>query len=415
MSNRTILHCDMNNFYASVECLYHPELRGKPVAVAGDPEQRHGIVLAKNYEAKKYGIKTGNPLWMARQLCKDIVFVSPHYEQYLRYSAMAREIYLDYTDQVEPFGLDECWLDVSGSTDLFGDGQTIADTIRERIRCELGVTASVGVSFNKIFAKLGSDLRKPDATTVIPQDHFHEIVWPLPACDLLYVGKATDRKLQRYGIHTIGDLACTERKILKSIFGVNGELLWAFANGLDTSPVSKANAPIPVKSIGNSTTTPRNLTSEEDVRIILYVLAESVAERLRDSHTLCDTVQVHFRDASLDSYERQCKLEVPSANSTALHTAAFTLYKQHHDLRSHPIRSIGLRACGLSEEGSAQLSLLPNAQRSQKRDTLEHTVDGIRGRFGHYSIQRGILLKDKGLSHLDPKHDHIIHPVGFLK
>ena len=195
---RVILHSDLNNFYASVECLYNPSLRGKPVAVAGDPEARHGIVLAKNYEAKACGVATGNPLWMAKQKCPDIIFVPPHYDLYMKYSQIAKEIYSEYTDQVEPYGLDECWLDVTGSTHLFGDGRRIANELRKRIKFELGVTASVGVSYNKIFAKLGSDMKKPDATTIITSDHFRDIVWPLPVNDLLYVGRATHNKLKRY-------------------------------------------------------------------------------------------------------------------------------------------------------------------------------------------------------------------------
>ena len=264
---RIILHSDLNNFYASVECLYHPELREKPVAVCGDPELRHGIVLAKNQLAKGCGIKTGEVLWQARQKCPELVLVPPSYERYLSYSAMAKEIYQEYTDQVESFGLDECWLDVTGSTALFGGGCTLADRIRERIRRELGVTASVGVSFNKVFAKLGSDLRKPDATTAISPRDFREKIWPLPVQTLLYVGRATQNKLQRYGIRTIGELARADRGMLQFAFGKNGLMLWAFANGLDTSPVSNIGAKSLIKSIGNSTTTPRDLLSDGEVRI----------------------------------------------------------------------------------------------------------------------------------------------------
>ncbi len=305
---RVILHSDLNNFYASVECLYNPKLRGKPVAVAGDPEQRHGIVLAKNYEAKAFGVATGDPLWMARKKCPHILFTPPHYDLYIRYSEMARKIYSDYTDLVEPFGLDECWLDVSGSTGLFGSGRKIADNIRRRIQFELGVTASVGVSFNRVFAKLGSDMKKPDATTVIDSAHFQETIWPLPASDLLYVGKATARKLAGYGIHTIGDLAQTDTNFLNRLLGKNGLMLWLFANGRDTSEVSGFGSKGIVKTIGNSTTAPRDLITDEDIKITLYVLSESVAERLRACDFLCRTVQISIRDNRLQSCERQGRL-----------------------------------------------------------------------------------------------------------
>ena len=220
--NRTILHSDMNNFYASVECLYNPKLRGKPLAVGGDAEARHGIILAKNYEAKRFGVQTGEALWQAKQKCRELIIVEPHYDKYIRFSQMAREIYGEYTDQVESFGLDECWLDVTGSEKLFGTGRQIADQIRERIKFELGITASVGVSFNKVFAKLGSDMKKPDATTVIPPDSFREKVWPLPVNELLYVGRATHRKLHTYGVNTIGDLAKADVNFLKLVFGKVG-------------------------------------------------------------------------------------------------------------------------------------------------------------------------------------------------
>ena len=279
---RVILHSDLNNFYASVECLYNPSLRGKPVAVAGDPEARHGIVLAKNYEAKACGVATGNPLWMAKKKCPDIIFVPPHYDLYMKYSQIAKEIYSEYTDQVEPYGLDECWLDVTGSTHLFGDGRRIANELRKRIKFELGVTASVGVSYNKIFAKLGSDMKKPDATTIISSDHFRDVVWPLPVNDLLYVGRATHNKLKRYGIHTIGDLAQADQKLLHNMLGQNGLMLWMFANGLDTSPVSNIGAKFLIKSIGNSTTAPLDLITDEDIRITLMVLCESVSSQMRE-------------------------------------------------------------------------------------------------------------------------------------
>ena len=340
---RVVLHSDLNNFYASVECLYNPKLRGKPVAVVGDPEVRHGIVLAKTYEAKAYGVQTGNPLWMAKQMCPDIIFVEPHYDLYLKYSNMARKIYSEYTDQVEPYGIDECWLDVTGSTHLFGDGKAIADKIRKQIKSELGITVSVGVSYNKIFAKLGSDMKKPDATTVITSKHFKEIVWPLSVSDLLYVGRATHNKLKRCGIYTIGDLAKADQKLLQYILGKNGIMLWMFANGLDTSPVSNIGAKSLIKSISNSTTAPRDLITDEDIKITLYVLCESVSSRMREYGFVCKTVQIGIRDNELHSYERQGSLFYPNRTSKALFEKAFELYKQNHT-SGKPVRSLSVRA-----------------------------------------------------------------------
>lgn len=410
---RVILHSDMNNFYASVECLYNPVLRGKPVAVAGDPEERHGIVLAKNYEAKAYGVQTGDPLWMAKQKCKDLVFTPPHYDRYLRFSQLAQEIYSEYTDQIEPFGLDECWLDVSGSTKRFGSGEHIANELRERIKFELGVTASVGVSYNKVFAKLGSDMKKPDATTVIAPESFQEKVWPLPVNDLLYVGQATEKKLSRYYIRTIGELAQANPDLLHRQFGKNGVMLWRFANGMDSSPVSRYGVQTLIKSIGNSTTTPRDLVTEEDVKITLYALCESVSARLREQGFVCRTVQVSIRDKNLVSYERQGKLVSPNRTVDSIFELALALYRQNPPC--DPVRSLGVRTCDLRLQEHEQLSFLPEMQKIQKKEQLDRAVDSVRQRFGHFSIQRGLMLTDKALSNLDPKNDHVIHPVGFLK
>jgi len=411
--DRTILHVDMNCFYANVECLYHPELRDKPVAVGGDAEQRHGIILTKNYVAKGFGVQTGEALWQAKMKCPDIVILKPDYKKYIKYSKMASEIYSDYTDKIESFGLDECWIDLTGSIGLFGSGEKIADELRGRIRFELGITASVGVSFNKIFSKLGSDMKKPDATTVITRENFKETVWPLPASDLLYVGRATKNKFRIYGIHTIGDIARADVHMLKYLLGVNGQMLWLFANGLDTSPVSNIGAKSLIKSIGNSTTTPRDLITDMDVKITLYVLCESVAERLRDHQFVCSTVQISIRDNELFSYERQGKLAMPTCISQVIFEKAFELYKAN--VPGKPIRSIGVRACQLSLRETEQLSFLPEIERMQRRETVECTIDEIRRRFGHYSIRRGIMLMDKQLSNLNPKSDNTIHPVAFLK
>ena len=297
--NRTILHSDCNCFYASVELLHHPELRGKPVAVGGDPEARHGIVLTADYTAKRYGVKTGMALWQAKQVCPDITFLPPIMDLYLRFSRMAQEIYADYTDKREPYGIDESWLDVTDSATLKGDGFHIAQEISSRMKKELGITVSVGVSFNKIFAKLGSDYKKPDAITTMYEDEFQRKAWCLPVSDLLYVGNATNKKLYSMGIRTIGDLAKSDETLLVRKLGKMGSILWAFANGYDESPVKLENTSAPVKSVGNSTTTPRDMETDEDVKIVLYILAESVAARLRENGFRCRTVEISVRDKEL--------------------------------------------------------------------------------------------------------------------
>ncbi len=412
MKERVILHSDLNNFYASVECLYHPEYRGKPLAVLGDPEARHGVVLAKNYEAKFHDVKTGDPLWMAKQKSPDIIFVPPHYDLYMKHSKLVREIYAEYTDKVEPYGLDECWLDVTGSSLLFGSGEDIANEIRRRVKSELGVSVSVGVSFNKIFAKLGSDMKKPDATTVIESERFKEIVWPLPVKELLYVGRATHNKLRRKGIFTIGDLADTNPENLRFWLGKMGVVLWQFANGLDTSPVSNIGAKSMIKTVGNSTTAPRDLISNEDIKIMLMVLSESVSARLREYGFICRTVQIGIRDNELNWIERQGKLEIPNRTAKSIFELAFSLFKKHTN--GKPIRSLSVRACDLEPIDHVQLSLLPDVSQLQKQEELEAAMDNLRNKFGHFSVQKGLMLADKELSRLDPKNDHIIHPMSFF-
>lgn len=408
-----ILHSDMNNFYASVEILFDPSLKGKPVAVAGDEEARHGIVLAKNDIAKGFGIRTGQVLWEARQQCPGLICVSAHYDRYLYFSDAAREIYTSYTDQVEPFGLDECWLDVTGSTGLFGDGPTIADDIRARIRRELGLTVSVGVSFNKVFAKLGSDMKKPDATTVITKENFRETTWALPVSDLLYVGPATTRKLARFGITTIGGLAQANVDLLYWLLGKNGIMLHRFANGLDRSGVRPYYLSPPIKSIGNSTTAPRDLVSLDDVKITLMALCESVAARLREQDCFCTTVTVGIRDDRLIHFDRQIKLPRPTFNTLDIWEAAVELFQQHHTDGS-PVRSLSVKVSGLSPaEGMEQLSLFSEVQKAQRRADIDRTLDKLRSKYGYFIIRRAVTLLDPALD-LDAKGDHIIHPIGFL-
>ncbi len=400
--DRVILHSDMNNFYASVECMLNPALDGKPVAVVGDPGQRHGIVLAKNQRAKQCGVKTGNPLWLARRLCPEIVFVPPHMELYAEYAHAAREIYYAYTSQVEPFGLDECWLDITSSAGLFGDGGAVADEIRARIKRELGISVSIGVSFNKVFAKLGSDLRKPDATTVIGRAQMRETVWPLPVETLLYVGRATHTRLRERGICTIGQLAQADPAELRRSFGKPGLTLWTFANGLDRSPVCEQGEQAAVKSIGNSTTTPRDLTTDADVRLVIGLLAESVSARLRESALVCRTVVFQARTADLRWRERQGKLDIPCRTAEAIRRRAYALYLDICRPGAR-LRSIGVRAADLLPAEVEQPSFLPEYQAVQRREKLEHTIDSLRSRFGHFSVQPAANLLDTQLSGLNPQ------------
>ena len=410
---RTILHVDMNNYYASVECLYHPELRDKPVAVCGNPELRHGIVLAKNMPAKNCGVKTGDAIWEARQKCRELVVVPPHFDTYLRFSRLAREIYAEYTDQVEPFGLDECWLDVTGSEGLYGSGVAIADALRDRIREELGITASVGVSFNKIFAKLGSDMRKPDATTTIPRKGWEDVVWPLPVASLLCVGPATARKLGRYYVRTIGDLAASDPAFLHHLLGKNGITLQWFALGLDSSPVTAIGAMPLVKSVGNSTTAPRDLTADGEVRVTLYSLAESVAARLWEQGCRCTVVTLHTRDSALCSLSRQTRLPFPSCALGDIVQAAYDLFERQYP-GDYSIRSLGIQASGLISADYQQTSLHPDVRRSQAREEIENTIDNIRHRFGYDSIKRGVMLTAPDLA-INPKEEHVIHPLSYTR
>lgn len=413
---RTIFHIDMNSFYASVECLHRPELRDKPVAVGGDVEKRRGIILAKNEHAKKFGIKTGEVIWQARQKCPELVVLPPRFDLYLRFSRMAREIYADYSDQIESFGIDEAWVDVTGTPKLDELGaEGLAHEIRRRVKFELGVTVSIGVSFNKIFAKLGSDYKKPDAVTVFTRGNFREKIWPLPASELLYVGPATRRKLKSYGIETIGQLAQTPPETLRKWFGKWGLVLSSFANGLDTSPVARTGEEALIKSVGNSTTAPRDLTCDEDASIIFWMLAESVAERLREGGFMCRTVQITLRDNELFSFERQMKLPEPTFLASELHAAAMRLLRAHYNWR-RPLRSVGIRGTDLVPATTpVQLSLFENPEKQIRRARLEQAMDEIRRRFGHYAIGRAGTYVDPTLTQINAKDEHTIHPVGYFK
>ena len=411
---RHILHVDMNAFYASVECQRRPELRDKPVAVCGSQKDRHGIVLTANYVAKPYGVKTGMAVWQAKQCCPQLVVLPPDMQEYIRFSRMAREIYEDYTDQIEAFGLDENWLDVTGSVGLFGSPMTIAKEISDRIKFELGITASIGVSNNKVTAKLGSDYKKPDAITRIEPDNYKELVYPLPVEDLLYVGPATARKLYNAGITTIGRLAETPPKDLIRRFGKMGGVLHLFANGKDGSPVQRTDYTRSIKSVGNSATTPRDLTCGEDVRLMLLLLAESVASRLRDLAARCTVVEISVRNTELFTFTRQRKLHAPTCSGLEIADEAFALFRENYRWE-RPIRSIGVRGSGLVDATlGTQLSLYEEDVRRDKRERIDATMDDIRLQYGYLSLRRAATMTDPQLARINPKDDHTVHPVGFF-
>jgi len=409
-----ILHCDMNCFYASVEMQRHPELRDKPLAVCGSQEDRHGIVLTANYIAKRYGVKTGMAIWQAKQCCAPLKILPPDMDEYIRFSQMARDIYESYTDQVEPFGLDEAWLDVTGSVGIFGSPIEIAKTISERIKFELGITASIGVSFNKITAKLGSDYKKPDAITCICHENYKEIVYPLPVKDLLYVGPATNRKLYSSGIRTIGDLAETSVEYLIGKFGKMGAVLHSFANGYDNSPVMRTDHISTIKSVGNSATTPRDLVNNEDVFLMLLLLAESVASRMRDLVSRCTIVEVYVRDINLNSFTRRKTLKTPTSSSLEIAKVAFKLFCDSYHLNV-PIRSVGVRGAGLvTADSYLQMSLFEEDIRRDRDEQLDAAIDQIRARYGYMTVRRALTLTDPVLGKINPKDDHTVHPVGYF-
>lgn len=350
---------------------------------------------------------------MARQLCPSLVIASAHYDAYLHISRLARQLYEDYSDRVEPYGLDECWLDVTGSRQLFGDGETIAHSIRQRVKEELGVTVSIGVSFNKVFAKLGSDYKKPDAVTSIPFDSWREIVWPLPVSDLFYAGPTAVKVLERHTIRTIGGLAAVDPCLVHSWLGKCGQMLLAYARGLDTAVVSPTGVMSPLKSIGNGTTLPRDLSDGDELRIFLYILCESVAERLRRQGLQCRTVQLTLRWNHLTQTERQTGLETPTSNAQAIFEAAYGLYRLH--AAGKMVRAVGVRVSGLDHWAHQQLSLLPDIQRTQRLDRLDKATDAIRRRFGRDSIRRGLMLLDPAAAAFNPQTDHPAIPPGGMR
>ena len=390
---RVILHCDQNCFFASVELLSHPDLRDVPMAVCGDPASRHGIILAKNEPAKRFGIQTAETVWQARRKCPGLVLLPPHHKLYREYSVRVNELYGQYTDLVEPFGIDESWLDITGSMHLFGgDPVAIADELRRHVREELGLSISVGVSFNKIFAKLGSDYKKPDATTLISPENWQEIVWPLPVGAMLFVGRSAQRTLAQYGVETIGQLAACRPEMLEKLLGKLGRQMHEYANGLDRSPVRPQAEREPVKSVGNGTTFPHDLTRWEEVRAGLAALSDSVAMRLRRQGLYCSGVQVTIKDSSFCSISRQKRLESPTRLMKDIQRAAMELTRSAWRAPT-PIRMLTVTALHITEsaESFEQLDLLGagRAVSDARQEKLESAVRAIRDKFGDGSITFG--------------------------
>lgn len=384
MGGRTILHCDCNGFYASVECALNPELKKVPMAVGGDPSTRHGIILAKNELAKKYNIQTAETIFQAKKKCPELVIVAPHHDIYRQYSKRVMDIYTRFTEFVESFGLDEAWLDVTGCRRLFGDGKTIADNLRRIVREETGLTISVGVSFCKVFAKLGSDYQKPDATTVFSEDNWKKYIFPMPVSALLYVGKNTNVKLERLGIKTIGELAAAPSDLLRYHFGKAGVMLGIYANGLDESPVKSIYDTEEVKSVGNGETFDHDLVGEEEIRRAVYALSDTVAARMRKHGVKCTTVQVQIKDPNFRVISRQKKTEHPTYLAHEIRETAMEIIKNSWNMKL-PLRAITVTGCNLTDERNVteQISLFdaPDEKR-EKTEKLEKTLDNLRQRFG---------------------------------
>lgn len=400
---RWIFHCDCNSFYASVELLRHPELRDKCVAVCGDPEGRHGIVLAKNEPAKRMGVKTAEVIWQAKRKCPDLVLLPPHREYYRKYSKIINEIYRKYTDRVEPFGIDESWLDVTGTWQMFAESPAaLADRLRAEVKAATGLTISVGVSFNKVFAKLGSDYKKPDATTLITRENFHQIVWPLPAGDLLYVGASAQKRLAGMGISTIGELAAARPEALAEALGKLGLELSRYARGEDEAPVRRWGEKEPIKSVGNGTTFRRNIRGPAEIRSALNVLADEVAGRLRRHGVWAGAVQVTIRDPNLKTITRQKQLPMSTHLARDLANACWELMEKNWDM-ARPVRMLTVTALAITEEPFAvQQSLFDDAPKADpRREKLEQSLDAIRKKYGRGAIGAGsILHNDMGLGEL---------------
>lgn len=393
MFNKIILHVDLNNFYATVEQVLDPSLVGKPIAVCGDPDKRHGIVLAKSTLAKNAGVQTAEPIWQAKRKCPDLIIVPPHYAEYVKYSKMVRDIYVKYTPHVESFGLDECWLDVTGSVKLFGSGTEIAEKIRNEVKEKTGgLTVSIGVSFTKVFAKLGSDLKKPDAVSVISKDNFKNIAWSLPVGDMLYVGRSTTQKLRAFNVRTIGDLAKLNRDFVIREFGKIGEKMHDSANGIEEDPVRLYNDKRIPESVGNGTTTSQDVKNINEAKAVIYSLCEMIAFRLRSMSMVGEGVSVNLRDVKLKHYSKQGQLISPTNSSEVIARKCIELLNSFYDFnKSLPVRTITVNVFKLDHSGDyVQYDLLN--EENLKNEKLDKTIDKLREKFGYNVVQRALNI-----------------------
>jgi len=393
--DRTILHCDCNGFYASVECVKNPQLKNVPMAVGGSSDARHGIILAKNELAKKYNIKTAETIWQAKRKCPELVIVPPHHELYDEYSKKVNNIYKEYTDLVEAFGIDESWLDVTNSRKLFGDGETIANTLRKRIKNELGITISVGVSFNKVFAKLGSDYKKPDATTVITRENFKEIVYPLPVCDLLFAGRKTAQILDKFNIKTIGDLANADKEFLNEKLGKAGEMLVEYARGEDEDEVKSIYDERELKSVGNGITFKHDLVGEEEIKQGIHIITEGVATRMKKYGLKCQIVRVQVKGTDFKTVSKQKLMETPTNLEKTIRELSYELLTEIWDIKK-PIRAITITGARLfSSDGGVQMSFLEEEKEDEKREILEKTIGNLRKKYGYESVKTADVLDNE--------------------
>lgn len=405
--DRTILHCDMNGFFASVELLDRPELRNVPMAVCGDPKNRHGIIVAKNEPAKKMGVVTAETIWQAKKKCPMLQCVRPHMDKYKEYCRIINDIYERYTDMVEPFSIDESWLDVSASLKLFGTGIEIADSIRNTVRKETGLTLSAGVSFNKFFAKMGSEYKKPDATTLISRENFRELLWPMDVKEMFFVGKVTAEKLKRYGIKTIGDLAVSEPAYLKSALGNQGPELHDYANGIDDRPVARTCERQKIKSVGHGMTFHRNLISDDDIRTAVVGLSDKISARLRKYQMKASGVKVEIKDPDFSVISRQKQMDCPSSIPEEITKAAMELIHSSWNI-GKPIRLLTVTGINLRDEDEdEQLNIFAQAAHGRaKGEKVSRAMDDIRTKYGDSAITFGrIIGNDIGIGPHDPKED----------